>query len=163
LQQQKAHMVLCSITKTHFWMLILLTQLNENQAICFLVFSQTYNYSTYSRLGHFNGYTLKILLLWSWEHFLFPSLLFTLAECFPAAKWDHAHKTQHKLFYCILAPATWDTLRTCSWLAYAEAAFATEAHPPQKPGPWKCKVQVMLLNLLFLEWGQEEHEKRDYE
>lgn len=94
--------------------------------------------------------------------FLPSSLLFTLAECFPAAKGDDAHKTQHKVFCCNLVPAPRDMLRISSWLAYAEAAFATAAHPPQKPGPWKCKVQVLLLNSLFLEWGQEEPEKRDF-
>lgn len=86
--------------------------------------------------------------------FLPSSLLFTLAECFPAAKGDDAHKTQHNVFYCSLVPATQDMLRTCSWLAYAEAPFATAAHPPQKPGPWKCKVQVLLLTRSFWNGGR---------
>lgn len=125
-------MVLCSIIKTHFWVLILLIQQKENQRVCILFFSHIVAI-------HTAGYGILMFILskhscFDTENissFLPSSLLSAPKECFPVAKWNHVHDLQRKVFYSNIVPATKDVLRTCCWLVSAEAAGDTEAHPPQ--------------------------------
>lgn len=129
--------------------------------------------------------------------FLPSSLLSALEECFPAAKWNHTHKVQHKV--STAASCLQQNIRkelAVGWFPQRQPVPLKPIHPKcleeenikcqvlvhnlHHP-PWDLHTVLLALNqkslcsysqteggtaitgMFFLEWGQEEPEKRDFQ